>query len=129
MFRTFIQVTSLILTLMSAIFLIKGITGMQVKDMAELSTSKWNYNLDTAKNLTTQKADTIVGVILLLSGFTMSLGDMLWEMRCCDFKISKTGVIIAIAFSAMIFFIANYGANRLQDKYYNQVKSILTKDK
>jgi len=58
MLRSFIQVTALLLTLESAIFLARGNLGLSAKVIAQLARTKFTYNFEIAKNLSTQRADT-----------------------------------------------------------------------
>ena len=116
MFRTFIQVIALLLTVMSAIFLIRGVIGMTPKDMAELSRMNWEYSLSAARNLAKQKAGTIIGFVLLMSGLVLSLANLLWEMRICDFRVSYKGIILAVLVSIIIFLASYQASNILQQQ-------------
>lgn len=82
MFRTFIQFAAFLQAVISAVFLIKGGIKLRVTDMAELSSMKWNYNLDVLKNLTQQKADTIVGFSLLMLSVVLQ-----FYTGCCHLEL------------------------------------------
>jgi len=125
MLRTFIQVLSLTTVLISSIFLIRGTITLSKKDLAELSTARWNYNLDVAKNLCHQRADYIVGSALLLFSFFLQMGNMLWEIRLCDFAINKIGVVLALVVAGLIYLTANVISNKLYSNQYAQVENIL----
>ncbi len=129
MIRTFIQVLALSVVLLSSFFLIKGTLALSKKDLAELSTSKWGYNLDVARNLCHQRSDTIVGFALLLLSFFLQLTNLLWEIRIKDFAVNKAGVVIALITSVLIFFIAYSISDFLYKTSYRQVEEILTKTK
>ncbi len=128
MFRTYIQVQALSLVLISSYFLIKGMLSISAKDLAELSKTKWGYNKAVTKNLTIQRADTIVGFILLLLSFLLQTINLLWPMRIGDFSISKMGVVIAIIATAIILLIAIRFSVFLQSVFYKDVMKILSKD-
>jgi vacuolar-type H+-ATPase subunit I/STV1 len=116
---------ALLLTVMSAFFLIKSVIELAPKDMAELSRTNWDYSLSTARNFAKQKADTVVGFALLMLGLVLSLVNLLWPMRWCDFKVNYVGIIVAI-FVSIIIFLASYKASSvLQKHYYKQVENIL----
>jgi len=127
MVRTFLQVLALTFVLMSSFFLIRGTLALSKKDLAELSSTKFGYNLDVAKNLCRQRSDTTTGFTLLLFSFLLQLSNMLWEMRIKDFNVNKTGIIIAIIVSILIFFIANAVSNNLYSTSYRQVENMLKK--
>lgn len=125
MLRTFIQVVALSITFLASFFLIKGVLVLSKNDLAELSTTKWGYNLDVAKNLCHQRSDTTVGFSLLLVSFLLQLINMLWEIRIKDFAVNKSGVILALIISFFIFLIAYSISDILYKTSYSRVESIL----
>lgn len=128
MLRTFIQVQAILLVLISSYFLIKGMLSISAKDLAELSKTKWGYNKAVTKNLTTQRADTIVGFVLLLLSFLLQTANLLWPMRIGDFGVSTIGFIISVITSAIILLTAINCSGFLQRVYYKDVMKILNKD-
>lgn len=127
MLRTFIQVIALLLTITSAVFLIRSVAGMSVKDMAELSkTAYGGYTLRITENLARQKSDTVVGFSLLILSFLFALINLLWPMRFCDFVVDRKGVLIAIVVSIIISLVAYKISNSLHRKWCNQAKDILS---
>jgi TRAP-type C4-dicarboxylate transport system permease small subunit len=90
MFRSFIKVTALSLILISTFFLIKGGLGLSAKDIFELSATPYGgYNDKLVQNFTQQKSDTIVGFVLMLLSFILSLIDLLMPMYCDEFAINQ----------------------------------------
>ncbi len=69
MIGSFIQMTSLILTLESSIFLLKSNLGITPSTISQISTTYIDYSKPVAKGFASQSADTRVGVILILSSF------------------------------------------------------------
>lgn len=128
MLRTFIQVQALLLVLISSYFLIKGMLSISAKDLAELSKTKWGYNKAVTKNLTTQRADTIIGFVLLLLSILLQTVNLLWPMRYVDFGVSTIGLIIAVITSAIILLTAIKSSSFLQRLYYKDVMKVLDKD-
>lgn len=126
MLRTLIQITALALTLESAIFLARGNLGLSAEVIAQLSRTGWGHNLDVAKSLSKQRADTWVGVVLLLIAFGLQLGNTLWPMRIKDFEVSWLGAVIAVLFSALAFWVTICLSGRLGDKTYTKVRQILS---
>ena len=125
MVRTFIQVTAVSLVLIASFFLIKAELLISTAEIVELANRNWDYSLVEAENLIRQKSDTVVGFVLLLLSFLLSLINLLWPMRASDFRVSKLGVVLAILASVVIFFSAMKCANSLKQSWYNRVQEIL----
>jgi len=125
MVRTFIQVTAVLLVLIASFFLIKAVILISLPEVVELANRDWDYSLVEAKNLIRQKSDTVVGFVLLLLSFLLSMINLLWPMRACDFRVSKVGVVVAVLASVVIFFSAMKCANSLQQGWYNRVMELL----
>jgi len=123
MFRSFIKVTALCLILISTFFLIKAGLGLSAKDIFELSATPYGrYNDKLVQNLTQQKSDTIVGFVLMLLCFILSLIDLLMPMYCDEFAMNRKGLIAAIVVSIIIFFVAYATSCFLQNKRYKEVQ-------
>lgn len=125
MVRTFIQVTSLVFTLEAAIFLAKGNLGLSAETIAEISSTEWDYNLDVVKSLARQRADTWVGIILLLLAFGLQMWNVLWPMRLGDFAIHRGAAIYAIVFSLVLGFGGVFLTREVADKTVERVQGIL----
>lgn len=125
MFRSFIKVTAISLILISTFFFIKGGLGLSVKDIFELSATPFGgYNEKIVQNLTQQKSDIIVGFVLMLFSFALSLLDLLMPMHCDEFAMNRKGLIAAIIFSIIVFFVAYATCCSLQNKWYQEVQKI-----
>lgn len=130
MYRTFIQITALSFILMSSFFLIKGVVSLSVQNMIKLSQTPFGGTyMRMVKNLIQQKSDTIVGFVLLLASFALSLINFLWPMRIGDFDVSYRGFMIAIVVSIVIFFSARRVSTFLLRKWYTQAENIVKKPK
>lgn len=125
MLRTFIQVTALSFALMSSFFLIKGTFALSVKDMVELSLTKWGANTDVLRNLTFNRADTITGFFLLLFSFILQTINLLWPLRIGDFGVNRNGVILALIVSIMAFLIATYATKAIQKHFFHKAEVLL----
>ena len=126
--HTFLQVTALSMAIVSSFFLVKGVVGMSVKEMAERSKSGYGYTPSITENLALQKADTVVGAVLILLSFFLQSINFLRPMRWDDFGVNKIGLIIAIIVSIAIIFAA-YGVSIcLRKKWYRRAKDILEAD-
>lgn len=129
MLRTFIQFTALLQTAISAIFLVKGTAGMSVKNIAELSMTNWDYSPAVMKNLAGQKADVMVGSVLLFLSLVLQIINSLWPLSWNDFGISHSGVALAVVISIAIFFIGRRVSCSLQQKWYTQAENMAKKPK
>lgn len=125
MFRTFIQCAAFLQAAMSAVFLIKAGIGMSAKDMAELATMRWDCSSPVLKNLTQQRADTIVGFLLLLSSVVLQSLHWLLPFGIDDLGIDRKGVIIAFAAAIPIWIVARRLSCNLKRKWYTQAEDIL----
>ena len=99
MIRTFVQVASAGLTVTSAFFLLKVNLGLSPKTLAELASTKWGHNLEVARSLCRQWADTWVGLALLLLAFAFQLWNLNWPFRYQDFEVSRAGLAAALGFT------------------------------
>jgi hypothetical protein len=98
MLRTFIQITSIGLTLTAAIILAKGNLTMSPRVIAELQISRAGYHETVIHSLSSQSADTRVGIVLLCLAFALQLWNSLWPMRYVDYKVNSLGVIWQFSF-------------------------------
>ena len=125
MFRSLFKVTALSLILISTFFLIKGGLSLSAKDIFELSATPYGgYNEKVVQNLTQQKSDTIVGFVLMLLSFVLSLVDLLMPMHCDEFAMNRKGLILAIIVSVIVFGVAYAASHSLQNKLYKEVQKI-----
>src|SRR5665213_992898 len=103
MLRTFIQITALTVTLIATYFWIRGAALLSPKDLAALSGTYWGYSPAVLKSIASQKADSLLAGLLLLSSFFLQTCNSLWPMRIEDFGINKWGVAISFIFSIGVF--------------------------
>jgi len=73
MYKEILQITSIILTLGSAIFLERGNLGLSVEDIAKLASTRIGANPDLVRSLSNQEADSKFGVFLLLLSFALQM--------------------------------------------------------
>jgi hypothetical protein len=125
MIRTFIQMTSIILTLGASVFLLKANLGLSPKIIAELSRPHLDYHEGVLKSLSKQSADTRVGFILLLISFILQMGNSLWPLRWKDFGIDWYGVLISIGFCVIILALADMYSRSLSKKFCDQSMQLI----
>ena len=114
--RTFLRFTSIFLTLGSAILVARGSVALTPQGIAELATSKWDYNPEVIGNLAQQKVDTAVGVVLLLLAFALQMLDVLRAVPSGDAPARRGPILGALAASAVLvvgaLLVANARGNR-----------------
>lgn len=125
MIRTFIQVAELAFTLEAAFFLAKANVGLSAEHIAELASTKWDYNPDVVRGLAQQRADTTVGFFFLLGAFVLSLWNTLWPMRWVDFSVHKGAAVYALALAVFVGFGAYHLSKELTRTHEQHVKNIL----
>ena len=125
MLRTFIQITSLLLTLESAIFLAKGYLGLSIETITELARTRWNYSSPVVTSLAEQRGDTWVGVVLLLLAVGLQMVNALWPISWDDFSINRRGVVYALVVSALVGFASHCVSRELARRTEVRVKQIL----
>jgi len=124
--RSAIQVSALVLTLEAAFFLAKGNLGLAPEVIAQLAATKVGYNLDVARSLSMQAADTWVGFVLLLGAFVLQVANGLWPMRWRDFTVSRPGVVVGLGVSALAFGAAAWASCFLTQRTEARVIQILS---
>jgi hypothetical protein len=113
MIRTFIQVTSLLVTLESAVFLARGGLALRPATIADLATTRYGYSGSLIESFSAQRSDTFVGVVLLLVGFVLQSANLLWPMRWDDFAVHRGAAIYAFVLAVVIGFGAYHASNEI----------------
>jgi hypothetical protein len=115
----------LVFTLEAAFFLAKANVGLSAEHIAELASTKWDYNPDVVRGLAQQRADTWVGFTFLIAAFVMSLWNTLWPMRWVDFAVHKGAAAYALALAMLLGFGAFHLSKQLAGTHEQNVKAIL----
>ncbi len=127
MVRTLIQLTAIILTLEASWFLLQGNLGLTIKDIAEVSSTKYGYNPNVVESLSQQKVDNWIGFSLLLLAFSLQLANSLWKMRWKDFAFSKTGMALSFVAGAIVFIVCYLLSQKKGSTVVNQIMELLEK--
>ena len=125
MWRTFIQVMALTLTITSSFFLLRGTVKLTSEDIASLSSTYVGYNEKLARSFSSQKADTIVGFLLLFFAFIAQWANLVLPKTWDSFGTNKMGIFLAIFISCIVFFSAIYVAKTVTTKTIDRVNAIL----
>jgi hypothetical protein len=124
---TLLNVLAIIVTLESAWFLGRGAFLVQPETLAELSRPKWGYNLDVARNLTTQVAEVRVGTALLLIAAALQMVALLVPAGYAPFGLRRVAVVVAIV-AALLLGVSTVLANRMAATQYAAVEQLLRRD-
>ncbi len=123
--KTIVQISTLLLTIESAIFLSLGNLCMSPLVIAEISATKYDYNPDAIVSLSEQFSNTWIGVFLLMFSFILQ---MLMTNNYFDFKDFKTnrhGVIVSILLCLIIFFVLYWISSGIASYTQSQAELIL----
>lgn len=123
---TIIETIIVLLGLLAAFFLIRGMISLSIQDIAELSRAKWDCHLGLARNLVRQRSDTIIGFSLLLLSFIFQLFSM-FRSKAISKLDKKVIFITIIIFTLITFLCANWVSNILYKTSYKQIEYILKK--
>lgn len=110
---SFFQNTAICLTFVSAFFLISAGLSMSAQDIVNLSQERpfAAFNVDVARSLMKQQANTTVGFSILLISFVFQMSNLFREKRFFDVKVSIKVGIISVIFSALVFFLGYYSSH------------------
>lgn len=124
MMRTFIQVSAVVLTLGSSIFLIKGNLNLTPEVIVGLSLTRFGGNPEVMKNLCDQKGDTIVGFSILMLAFLLQLWNLLWPIRYKDFDVNRKGVLAALVVSIGMIRACNFLSQAIGNYHFQKASQI-----
>ena len=125
MLRSFIQTTSLFLTLGASFFLLKSNLGLTPDLISKFGITYLDYNPSIVRTFAEQASDTRVGFILLLLAFIFQLVNAVWSMRWKEFGANWHGVLIGIGFSLILFTLAHWYSINYSKKMYNRTIIVL----
>ena len=100
MIKVYIQFCSILTTLISSLFLLKGIIGLSPKDIAGLSSIYHGHNLELIDVFSQKSANTKIGFALLLLSFLLQLLQTYFPVS--SFWQLKNFRVIAYALTSVI---------------------------
>ena len=115
MIRNALRVSCLFITILAAFFLAKGGLALSPEAISELAATKYDYNPSLILSFSAQRADTFVGVLLLLIGFLLQLADVLWPRRVMDVEVQRSAIAltISIMFATVVCCAAYYASGKI----------------
>lgn len=125
MLRTFLQWTSMILTLEASYFLVRVNLGLSPKVIAELGTPYLDYHEETIKSLANQYIDTRIGLFLLLLSFVLQIANTLWPLSWVDPIADRNGVVASILFCIIVGVIALLCSRLYSKRIFNRSMQII----
>lgn len=79
-----------------AFFLTKGIWGVSPSQIAKQTTPKWGFNSELIKSVSFQRADSLVGFILVLIGFVLQFSAIVVGERIITQNTTYTILLIVV---------------------------------
>src|SRR5258706_9823192 len=125
--RTALQFSAILLASEASIFLVLGARRITPAVLAELTETKWDYNLTVLSTLARENAEARVGVAMLLAGVILQLVNALWPMTFDDYDLSISGLIVAGAVAAVAWLGARRAAGLLERRSVREARAILDK--
>ena len=109
MIKVYIQIFSILTTLISSLFLLKGIIGLSPKDIAGLSTIYQIHNLELIDIFSQKSAHTKIGLALLLLSFLLQLLQIyfpvsgIWQLKNLRVIVYALSSVIIVSICAYFF--------------------------
>ena len=107
MFKIYLQICSILTTLISSLFLLKGIISLSPKDIAGLILTNNGHNLEFIHSFSQKSANTKIGFALLLLAFLLQLLQTYFS-DSIFLQLKNWRVIIYALSSALIVSICAY---------------------
>lgn len=85
----FLDLLAAVLGAMGSIYVLKGIAALSPNLIERLSRSYWSFSAAQVDALTAQKADSIVGIALVLIALAIAVANSRWFLR--TFAYSNAG--------------------------------------
>ena len=126
-----ITLFSSLLGIFGALFMAKGILGMSPDVMAKLSSTYIGFNQLDVENLASQKADLLVGLILVLIAFGVSMLSFLFPDPESLSKIIgsyRRTFFRAIFLSLLITGLAYWANHELRLKFMLETQQVLNEE-
>lgn len=102
MLRAFVDVSAFVYTFGASIFLLRSNLGLSDSVIEKASSTYCGFNRQVVENLAKQKADTSVGVGLLLLSFLLQLFNTFYRITIDDLGGNKCGAVIAILVGVVV---------------------------
>ena len=126
MLRSFCEFLSLFLILGYSIFLLKGNIGLGAEEIAELSRTRLDYSVEVIRSLSGQRADTWVGLAMLIAAFFLSCWNAMVAPRIADLgPPDRRGIFLATAFAALTMVAGWIAASTMVDNPVHESIAIL----
>ena len=122
MVRIVIQVAPLCITFVAAVFLARSTLQMKVENIAWIPQN----TLALIQNLSYQKADTLIGSILLFTAFILQMLNLTLATEIGEFSgIPITVALEAIIYTVTLFVICHLFAEYLRNNFYSRAVASL----
>jgi uncharacterized protein YjeT (DUF2065 family) len=113
---------------MGSLYVLKGLAGLSPSVMARLSQTFIDFSSTQVRSIAAQKADSIVGIGLVLSAFGIAVLNFAWAPGALEFFESRLAGIAAVGAGAILLWMTSaLVARRLHRHYENLIGVIITR--
>jgi uncharacterized protein YjeT (DUF2065 family) len=113
---------------MGSLYVLKGLAGLSPSVMARLSQTFIDFSSTQVRSIAAQKADSIVGIGLVLSAFGIAVLNFAWAPGALEFLESRLAGIAAVGAGAILLWMTSaLVARRLHRHYENLIGVIITR--
>lgn len=116
------QLIILLVTALSSFFLIRGVIKLTPAEMARISSTYFDYNPELVKSFAVQKADSVVGFVLLLISITIQAWIISQPLRWIDVGgLTMAQIIFSVIIFVPIVVTSQFSRRFLAYKYKKEV--------
>ncbi len=129
MFRSFIQMTALILTFAGSYYLLRVNLGFSPDTIAKTSMlNHTGFNEEIANILSKEYVYTYIGFILLILSLFLQIIYLLLPMTIADLGgLNHWGIFLSFGFCAIFLILLNWYSKKLFHKYFIESMEIIRK--
>ena len=121
--KTFLNIFILGLTLLSTYFFVRSVLLLTILDVSHLSLACEGYSDTLLYNLSSQKADYMVAIIMLIFSFVLQVINNL--LPGVLLAVNKKAVLCALIITLACFFLAESLSTLIKKDFYNKSKNYL----
>lgn len=127
MYREILQISSIILTLGSAIFLERGNIGLSAQNIAKLATTRYGANLDVIQSLANQEADSKFGILLLVLSFALQMIAVFISTEVTPNFTNPIVYVISVPICLIILWVCVKASNSRSKIKFEEARDIINK--
>lgn len=126
---TLFHALSVCIGLISVFVLGRGGFAVSPKQMAELASTKWDYNSEALAALAGQAVDTRVGTVLVVLSVLLDLWSLRQRISDTARASKRNAVLLALGLSIVVWMFADWYASAASQAMVVQTKAVLETQK